>query len=521
MLRSTIRIAVGGALAAAAAGGAAVAVMLRPGAMPFAYAVPVAAGLAAGVACVVVLLWMMRMIGGERRRLRQRLHELKDDRAARADDPFTSRFHLDELWHEAAHAVQGYREQLGRVNAQRRALEVENRLNQAERRRLETVLNALSDAVIVTDAFDELALANGMATRLLGLEPGGEARSLQQAISDPGLVRLIRETRNGGDPSLRRHVEHRLRAPGDETSSTYEVTLACVAPPASSSTGDAGYRSPTAAPPPPAGVVTILRDVTREREVADMKNQFVSHVSHEMRTPLSSIKAYIEMLADGEVEDEPTKHRFYETIQSEADRLSRLIDNILNISRIESGVVQARREPLSLQQIVGEAMSLLRPQAQAKGVELTEAPCPVTYQVFADRDMVLQAVLNLVSNAIKYTPKGGKIGVELGVDEHAQRVTVAVTDTGVGIPEEDLPRLFEKFFRVAGHERMAKGTGLGLSLAKQIVERVHAGRLTVTSEVGKGSTFTMALPMTEEQGETRGSDTGPAGDRAGRASRVG
>ena len=499
MLRLIIRIAVGGIVAAAAAGGAVTAATPRPETLGWAYAGPTAAAVAAGLAAMVLLAWVHHALTAERARLRARLHELKDDRAAAADEKFDSRFGLGVMWHEAAGAVHGYRERLAAANAQRRALEVENRLNQAERRRLETVLNALSDAVIVTDAFDELALANGTATRLLGLQPGGETRCLQDAIADPLLVRLIRETRGGGDPALRRHVEHRLRMPGHETSSTYEVTLACVAPPAPPPpSGDAATRGP-ASPPAPSGVVTILRDVTREREVADMKNQFVSHVSHEMRTPLSSIKAYIEMLADGEVDDEATRVQFYETIQSEADRLSRLIDNILNISRIESGVVQARREPLSLQQIVGEAITLLRPQAQAKGIDLAEAACPVAYQVFADRDMVLQAVLNLVSNAIKYTPRGGRVGVELGVDEHAQRVTVAVSDTGVGIPAEDLPRLFEKFFRVAGHERMAKGTGLGLSLVKQIVERVHAGRLIVESEVGEGSTFTMALPMTEEE----------------------
>jgi two-component system phosphate regulon sensor histidine kinase PhoR len=244
-------------------------------------------------------------------------------------------------------------------------------------------------------------------------------------------------------------------------------------------------------------VVTVLRDITREREISEMKSDFVSSVSHELRTPLSSIKAYMEMLVDGEAADEQTRAEFYSIIQDQTNRLQRLIDNILNISRIESGVVRVQREHVCLASLVKDAVEVMQPQARAKQIELVEVPTPLFFQVFADKDMIYQCLLNLVSNSIKYTPAGGKVTVAISVDQQGRKVNVSVTDSGVGIPVEDLPRLFEKFYRVPGHKKLAKGTGLGLNLVKQIIETVHGGKVSVTSEVGIGSTFTFSLPMAD------------------------
>ena len=145
--------------------------------------------------------------------------------------------------------------------------------------------------------------------------------------------------------------------------------------------------------------------MTQEKEVAEMKNDFVSNVSHELRTPLASIKAYIEMLIDGEAEDERTKREFYDVIQNEANRLGRLIDNILNISRIESGLVKVNKQPQSLRSIMKEALEVDRPAGDAEADHArASSSTPVFYQTLADRDMLYQAVLNLLSNAVKYTP---------------------------------------------------------------------------------------------------------------------
>jgi two-component system phosphate regulon sensor histidine kinase PhoR len=228
-----------------------------------------------------------------------------------------------------------------------------------------------------------------------------------------------------------------------------------------------------------------------------MKNDFVSNVSHELRTPLASIKAYVEMLIDGEADDEKTKRDFYDVIQNEANRLGRLIDNILNISRIESGLIKINKQPQSLAVILKDAMEVIEPQARMKQIELKEEMTAVFYQTMADRDMLYQAVLNLLGNAVKYTHEGGTITVSATVDEAKRKVITKITDTGVGIPPKDLPFVFDKFYRAEANNRMAKGTGLGLSLVKQIIEGVHKGRIFVESHVGKGSCFGFELRLTE------------------------
>jgi two-component system phosphate regulon sensor histidine kinase PhoR len=333
----------------------------------------------------------------------------------------------------------------------------------------------------VTDPFDELVLANDAAARTLEFDLERACRApVEQVLKDEKLIALIREMRQSNSTSGRRIVEHTVRTTSGER--TFKITLSCVADKTNTR---------------PAGVVAVLHDMTKEKEVAEMKNDFVSNVSHELRTPLASIKAYVEMLIDGEADDEKTQHEFYEVIQNEANRLSRLIDNILNISRIESGLVKINKQPQSLAVIVKEAIEVIAPQARGKHITLNEQLTPVFYQTLADRDMLYQAVLNLLGNAVKYTPEGGTIAIQNTVDEPRKRVSVRISDTGVGIPPKDLPFVFDKFFRVESNSRMAKGTGLGLSLVKHIIETVHHGRIFVESTQGKGSTFGFELDLAE------------------------
>jgi two-component system, OmpR family, phosphate regulon sensor histidine kinase PhoR len=272
-------------------------------------------------------------------------------------------------------------------------------------------------------------------------------------------------------------VEHCIDEKG--TPKTFTITLSCVM---------GGTEEVS-------GVVAVLHDVTREKEISKMKTDFVSNVSHELKTPLASIKAYVEMLIDGEAQDDKTRNEFYDIIQSETDRLHRLIENILNISRIESGVVKVVTEPISLTGVVKQVLDVASPQAKLKNLKLVERLAPVYYQVEADHDMIYQAVLNLLSNAIKYTPDGGTVTASVTVDERRGVAICDVTDTGAGIPTEELPRIFDKFYRVRANNKLAKGTGLGLTLVKHIVETVHDGKLAVTSEIGKGSTFSFELPV--------------------------
>jgi two-component system phosphate regulon sensor histidine kinase PhoR len=390
---------------------------------------------------------------------------------------------LNDVVEQARHAVD-------RARLQVKELEIQLKVATAERQHAEAIIYSISDAVLVTDPFDELVLANESAARTFDFDLDRVNRApVAEVLKDPRMIEMIQEMRQSNSRSGRRIVEHHVRtAAGGRT---FKVTLSCVADQGSGNGGAGGGGSEGE----PAGVVAVLHDMTKEKEVAEMKNDFVSSVSHELRTPLASIKAYIEMLIDGEATDEKTTHEFYEVIQNESNRLSRLIDNILNISRIESGLVKINKQPQSLTIIMKEALEVISPQAQQKDIVVEERLTPVFYQTLADKDMLYQAVLNLLSNAVKYTPEGGTIAVETLVDESKKIVITRISDTGVGIPPKDLPFVFDKFYRAEANNRMAKGTGLGLSLVKQIIEGVHDGRIFVESHVGKGSCFGFELKL--------------------------
>ena len=251
--------------------------------------------------------------------------------------------------------IDGSQRAVAQAMLQVKELEIQLKVATAERQHAEAIIYSISDAVLVTDTFDELVLANESAARTFDFDLSQSNRApVDQVVHDPKMIDLIREMRQSDSRSGRRIIEHRVKTvAGDRT---YKVTFSCV----------------TGQDDTPAGVVAVLHDMTKEKEVAEMKNDFVSNVSHELRTPLASIRAYIEMLIDGEAEDEKTKTEFYEIIQNEANRLGRLIDNILNISRIESGLVKVNKQPQSLMVILKEAIEVIAPQAKQKQIILDE-----------------------------------------------------------------------------------------------------------------------------------------------------
>jgi len=371
----------------------------------------------------------------------------------------------------------GIEETLQQLRGKLQDQQVRSQVSERQKRQTEAILYSLRDAVLVIDGSDRLLMANEPASKLFGFDAGQTrlepvANVIGQTYGD--FVELLRQSGRNGTEATRRELvfaqEGRPR--------TFETIISCVQ--------EEGKT---------ASVVAVLHDVTKEKEVAQMKNDFVSHVSHELKTPLASIMAYSEMLADGEADDEETRKEFYAIIQSQSQRLSRLIEDILNISRIESGLIKVKKEQASLTILIEEQMQMIRSYAEEKNITVTSGR-PIVYdQVYVDKDMISQVIINLLSNAVKYTPAGGHVTVGTDVDEAARLVRVTVTDTGVGIPEEEIGHLFQKFYRVAANNKQAKGTGLGLNLAKQIVEKVHNGRMFVTSKVGVGSTFGFELPM--------------------------
>ncbi|MGE5395961.1 MAG: two-component system histidine kinase PnpS [Chitinophagales bacterium] len=239
------------------------------------------------------------------------------------------------------------------------------------------------------------------------------------------------------------------------------------------------------------GAVAVFHDFTDARKFDLMRTEFVANVSHELRTPLTSIKGFVETLLDGALEDSMLCRRFLSIIDNETDRLTRLIDDLLSLSSIESKAAKVNMKYVNLAESIKSVFNILGPQAADKELRMEliyprGLPC-----VNADEDLLGQVLINLIDNAIKYTPDHGKIVVR--IHREGRKVVTDITDTGIGIAKESLPRLFERFYRVdKARSRGLGGTGLGLAIVKHIVE-LHGGEVFVESEVGQGSTFTFCL----------------------------
>jgi two-component system phosphate regulon sensor histidine kinase PhoR len=246
------------------------------------------------------------------------------------------------------------------------------------------------------------------------------------------------------------------------------------------------------------GAVVLFNDITQRKKLEDMRTEFVANVSHELRTPLTSIRGFLETLLEGKIEDQATIRRFLEIINRETARLTRLIDDLLNLSKIEERQVVHRWQAVQLLDTVNRAVIMFQAQAKEQNLELvTELPAELPV-VRGDPDMLAQVLINLVDNAIKFTPAGGRITVRAGANE--ENVRIDVEDTGIGIPPENIPRIFERFYRVEkSRSRELGGIGLGLAIVKHII-RAHGGKTGVESIVGKGSKFSFTLPIDDKTG---------------------
>ncbi|MEN6407022.1 MAG: ATP-binding protein [Thermoguttaceae bacterium] len=363
---------------------------------------------------------------------------------------------------------------------QRRAtLELRCRRAAAETEQIRQIFSGLADPILAVDQYDEIVLANPSAEQLFEIPTQRpESRALARLVRCEKLVQLLSATRQHKTTG---HRTDEIELTDDAGHSHwYRATAVKLSDGDDHAVGD--------------GAVVTLRDIGDQKSLQKRNAEFVSSVSHEMKTPLAGIKAYVELLADGDAEDEQTREEFLSVINSQTDRLQRLVDNLLNLARIEAGVVSVSKQHRSLNELLEESLHVVQPSAEAKQIELRAELSPLYLGVRADRDMMLQAAINLLSNAIKYTRQGGSVTLRSRlVDDQAR---FEVQDTGVGLNEEDCSRVFEKFYRVKKDKDMAAGTGLGLPLAKHIVEDVHGGKLTVESTLGQGSTFIVALPCT-------------------------
>lgn len=404
------------------------------------------------------------------------------------DLPATNMFR--PVFQSAKQRLQHLTERVEEAEHHRTAAEARAHRIALERDQLKEILSGLTDPVVAVDSLGSVILANSPATKLLRLPATEEHPALQQLNRCEELINMLTETCKRRSISSRT-AEVKL---DDEAGRQhwYRINCRTFADEGAATNGSRKLANATIVGN--QGAVAVLTDITHEKAIQKRNAEFVSSVSHEMKTPLASVRAYVELLADGDAEDEATREEFLGVIHSQTERLQRLIDNLLNLSRIEAGVVNVNKAPRALNELLEEAVNLLQPAAAHKHITLTTDLSPLYLGVLADRDTLSQAAINLISNALKYTPEGGRVAVRSRSADDS--VVFEVQDTGVGLSPEDKLKVFEKFYRVKKDQQMASGTGLGLPLVKHIIEDVHGGRIEVDSEVGAGSTFRIILPST-------------------------
>jgi PAS domain S-box-containing protein len=355
---------------------------------------------------------------------------------------------------------------------QARTMDLEDRIRErtvelsSAKNRMETILASVPDAVFVVDRNGLLLEANQAGVALL-LQTEKSGIDL---FSEDLMLRL--NSKKVSEEITLLEVQERAYQAIASSLPDYQED-------------DSGDGSP--------GMVIVFRDVTRFHELDRMKTQFVSDVSHELRTPLTSLSLYLDLLTTEE--DPERRHRFQATLRRETNRLTQLIEDLLTISRLESNRVSINILPIDVNQLVKDLALDRSPIAAQRNISLkcsTQADIPLTK---ADTRMLTQVISNLLTNAINYTPPEGQVNLQTGCqeDENGQWVFIAVEDTGVGILPEELPHIFERFYRgSASRQTNAPGTGLGLAISKEILDRMN-GRITVQTEPGKGSTFTVWL----------------------------
>ncbi len=345
------------------------------------------------------------------------------------------------------------------------------------------VLASIADGVVVNDVAGNVTSINRAAAQLLQVDAkaavGRPVRTLFQSFSTKGRTTIV-------DAMDRLYFDpYSAEYSAGITETIIEIGMRVIQAHLSPVLTEAGEF---------LGIVTILRDITREVEAERAKTDFVSNVSHELRTPLTSIKGYSDLLlcnAVGPLNEQ--QHHFLEIIQGSADRLTVLINDLLDISRIEGGRFKLETKPVRVETIIRDVAEMIRPQCDQKALCLMLDIQPDAGLVLGDENRLTQVVTNLVSNACRYTPQGGCITLTLSQTDSTVRVDVS--DTGIGIAPEDQSKIFQRFYRASNPlVQEVAGTGLGLPIARMLVE-MHGGRMWLKSDIGVGSTFTFILPV--------------------------
>jgi two-component system phosphate regulon sensor histidine kinase PhoR len=338
-----------------------------------------------------------------------------------------------------------------------------------ESQRREAILASMVEGVLAVDRELRVTFCNNSFAHTIGVRPPVEPGvRLLELVRDPGLLEIMTSVLSTGQ-----QVERRLMLPGTESHS-FEVQAAPLAGPVS------------------RGAIAILHDITTLDRLERVRRDFVANVSHELRTPLAAIRGYAETLLDGALDDEANNRKFVEVILAQATRLNNIASDLLILSELEAAGGAAQPKPISIRATLEAALRTVEPAARLRNVKLVSGRIE-DVKVLGFEIRLEQAFVNLLDNAVKFNRPDGEVRIETS-PVHDGRVAILFSDTGVGIPFEDLPRIFERFYRVdKARSRDVAGTGLGLSIVKHVIEGMK-GAVTVDSQLGRGSRFTVYLP---------------------------
>jgi two-component system phosphate regulon sensor histidine kinase PhoR len=336
----------------------------------------------------------------------------------------------------------------------------------------QAILDSMTDGVIAVNGDGEVLFVNPVAEEILGVrQSSAVGKKIVEIVRSYEIEQIIESALKS-----RKHLTHEVKLLTPEV----KVFRLQVTPLTLYEIGS-------------SGVLILFHDNTERRKLDEMRSEFITNVSHELRTPLTSISGFVETLLGGAAEDPETTLRFLNIISKETRRITGLLDELLNLSKIEERRVVHRWQPVQLAENISRVTAMFLPRIEEKGLELNVDLPPELPAVYGDPDMLTQVLINLLDNAVKYTPAGGRITIRSLVDDTELRVEVE--DTGIGIPPESLPRVFERFYRVdKARSRELGGIGVGLAIVKHII-RAHGGKTFVESKVGGGSVFSFALPI--------------------------
>jgi two-component system phosphate regulon sensor histidine kinase PhoR len=372
--------------------------------------------------------------------------------------------------------VAGARDELGSLEQSlhvmaARLRELVDRLS-IESARREAILSSMAEGVLAVDGGLRITFCNDSFARVMGLKGAvTQGAPLLEVARDTGLFSLLQRAAGTGE-SIKQRLQI-LPASGH----SFEVQ----ATPLATASG--------------RGAIAVLHDTTDLERLEQIRKDFVANVSHELRTPLAVIAGYAETLLDGALGDAQNNRRFVEGIQSSAIRLNSIASDLLVLSELEAGLNPGGSFPISVEEALGSALAIVSSEAKMRGVNLIRGTIEDA-EVMGSKIRLEQALVNLLTNAIKFNRTGGEVRADAGPTPEGG-VFIRISDTGAGIPFEDLPRIFERFYRVdKARSRQVGGTGLGLSIVKHIVERMD-GKVLVESQLGKGSIFTVLLPATK------------------------